>query len=386
MNEVVLARALSRGAILVLALVALALIGIQLKWVLVQLFAAGIVAAGMAPVVTRLSDPQHTRAWRWRPSPALVVLLIYLVVGLFVLTLGTILLQVVLTQGTLLMQRVPQYALTLQDWYARLTQRWTVLDQFDPLSLFGGASGVAQWAAGLLGQVLNAASLLLALFGGAINVLFVLFMALYLSVDGPAMRDYLLVFLPVSRQPQVRRVITNISLRQGRWVVGELFLCVIVGAGAGIGLGLIGVPGAPLLALVWAVAEVIPGIGPFISAVPSILLGFLAGPTTGIVATIFTLIWSQVENNVLVPRVMGKAVKLNPLVVLAALLVGSELLGLAGALFAIPLAAALAVVVDELHQERLLQLAAAELDPTTPETSLRPAVLGPVVSASASRQ
>ena len=67
----------------------------------------------------------------------------------------------------------------------------------------------------------------------------------------------------------------------------------------------------------------------------------------------------QLENNVLVPRVMSHAVKLNPLVVLVALLIGNQLLGLAGALFAIPAAAAVAVIVDELHQERVAQLEAA---------------------------
>ncbi len=148
-------------------------------------------------------------------------------------------------------------------------------------------------------------------------------------------------------------MVTNISLRLGHWVVGQITLSVIVGVGAGIGLGVIGVPGASLLAVVWAVAEFIPGIGPFISAVPSILLGFLAGPTTGVLAAIFTLCWSQVESNVITPRVMGRAVELNPLVVLVALLVGNELLGLAGALFSIPAAAVLAVIVDELRQERL---------------------------------
>ena len=135
-----------------------------------------------------------------------------------------------------------------------------------------------------------------------------------------------------------------------------MVLCFLVGLGAGVVL-------APLvLALVWAVGVVIPGIGPFISAVPTILLGFATDVTTGVLATIFAVVWSQLENNVFVPRVMGHTVKLNPLVVLIAMLIGKELLGWAGALFAIPLAAAFAVVVDELHHERLLAEAHAELD------------------------
>jgi hypothetical protein len=105
--------------------------------------------------------------------------------------------------------------------------------------------------------------------------------------------------------------------------------------------------------LVWAVCVLIPGIGPFISVVPTVFLGFANGPTTGVLATIFAIVWSQLENNVIVPRVMNHTVKLNPLVVLSAVLIGHELLGLAGALFAIPIAAALAVVVDEVHEQRL---------------------------------
>jgi predicted PurR-regulated permease PerM len=349
----VLSRALFRGALWLVVLVALVLLGLQIKWLLLQLFAAAIIAAGMAPVVYFLTRSPRARSWRWRPPAVLVVLGLYLVAAIFVITLVTILLQVLLTQGAVLVQKMPQYAATLQDWYATLASRSTLLAELDPWSLVGGASGVTQWAVSMLGQLLNVASLVFAFFGGAINVIFILFVALYLILDGAAIRDYMLVFLPLQQQQRARTVIVNISNRLGQWLVGEMALCLIIGTGSAIGFSLIGVPGAAFLGLVWAIAELIPGIGPFIAAVPSILLGFIAGVETGIAATIFTIAWSQVENNVIVPRVMSQAVKLNPLVVLVALLLGYELLGLAGALFAVPLAAALAVVVDVFHQARL---------------------------------
>jgi hypothetical protein len=106
MNELVLARALYRGALFALRAVALALalVGMQLEWVLVPVFAAAIVAAGMAPVVSRFTDPERTPFWRTRLPPALVVVLIYLGIGLLVLVLllGSILLRVVVSQGPLL--------------------------------------------------------------------------------------------------------------------------------------------------------------------------------------------------------------------------------------------------------------------------------------------
>jgi len=356
-SESGLARALYRGAICLVALVILVALGLQVKWVLVQLFAAAIVAAGMAPVVSHLSGSARAQSWRWRPSPAVVVLLIYLIVGGLLLVLATILLQVLLEQGSLLIQRMPQYAARLQAWYAALSERSSLVAELDIWNLLGGANGITERIVSMLGQLLNVAGVLLAVFGGAINVIFVLFIALYLTIYGESIRDYLLIFLPAGQQARARTVITHISSRLGRWVVGEFVLCLIIGTGSAIGFSIIGVPGAAFLGVVWAIAELIPGIGPFIAAVPSILLGFVAGVETGIVATIFTIVWSQIENNVVVPRVMSHAVKINPLVVLVALLMGYELLGLVGALFAVPLAAGLAVIVDELHHERAVALA-----------------------------
>jgi predicted PurR-regulated permease PerM len=212
-----------------------------------------------------------------------VVLAIYLVVGVVLFILSSILLDVVLEQGTLPIGRVPEFAVKLQDAYLSVVGRCEALRELDPWSVVGRTGAISQWAIGVLRQMLKVASLLLALFGGALNVIFVLFMALYLAVDGPAMRDYLVVFMPRGRQGQARRVITSMSSRLGRWVVagGELVLCVIVGVGAGIGLGVIGVPGASLLALVWAIAELIPGIGPFISGVPERLRQFEVDTLTG---------------------------------------------------------------------------------------------------------
>ena len=354
MNEMVLTRALYRGSLFVVALLALVLLGLQLKWVLLQVFAAAIIAAGMAPMVNALTGPRRSVARQWRPPPALVVLVIWVALGVVLLVISSILLRLMLDQATLLAQRAPEFAAKLNDWHMYAVNRWSVLQQIDPWDELGGTSALAQWLLNATSQVLNLAGLMVALFGGVLNVIFVLFIALYLTVDGRSMRDYLLVFLPVTRRERARRILANISSRLGQWILGQLIVCVIVGIGAGVALALIGVPGASLMALIWAVCVVIPGIGPFLSAAPTILLGFVAGPTTGVIATIFALVWSQLENNVFIPRVMGHVVKLNEMVVLVSVLVGYELLGLAGALFAVPLAAALAVVVDELHHERLL--------------------------------
>ena len=150
----------------------------------------------------------------------------------------------------------------------------------------------------------------------------------------------------------------TISWRLGRWVQAQILLCGIVGLGAGVGLSLLGVPYAPLLGLLWALAEFVPVIGPLVALIPSIALGFSVSPFIGGLSTVFCLAWSQLESNVIAPRVMGRAVELHPLAVLLAVMIGSELLGITGAVLAIPVAASAAVILDELRTERLRQLAA----------------------------
>jgi predicted PurR-regulated permease PerM len=352
-TELTATRVLYRAAIFTIAMVALGLLLLQLKFVIIQVFAALIVAAGMAPLVARATDPHRTHIFGWRPPKAVVVVLIYLVIGVLLIIIGSIMIDNAVNGLNTLVARAPGYAATIDTWLADLQERSPVLADLHLTDLFGGASGISQTLATVLGQVLGAASLLLSLFGGVVNVLFVLFMALYMTVDGEKILDYVIVFFPRSRQPQARRVMTNITSRLSHWVVGQLLLALVIGTVAGVGLGLLGVPGAPVLGMIWFIAEFIPGIGPFIAAAPSILMGFLAGPTTGVLATIFTFTWSQIESNVVTPRLMGRAVEMNSLVVLVALLIGNELLGLLGALFAIPAAAAIAVIVDEFRRQRL---------------------------------
>jgi len=180
-------------------------------------------------------------------------------------------------------------------------------------------------------------------------------MALYLTIDAPRMRDYVAVFWPRDRQQQVTRLANEMGARLGHWAIGQAVLCVVIGGGAWLGLQLIGVPYAALLGLVWALAEFVPGIGPFLSAIPSIVLGFTVSPAIGVAAAVFSLAWSQVENNVITPKVLGNAVELHPLVILIALIVGSDCWERPGHSWRYPVAATVAVVIDEIRREATTQ-------------------------------
>jgi predicted PurR-regulated permease PerM len=116
---------------------------------------------------------------------------------------------------------------------------------------------------------------------------------------------------------------------------------------------LLGLPYAAALALIAGVGELVPNLGPIIAAIPLIMVGLLVSPTHGLLALVLAVLIQQLENNLIVPRVMSKAVDLHPVVVMVAILSGNELLGVPGALLAVPVVASLSVVVDEIQHERL---------------------------------
>jgi predicted PurR-regulated permease PerM len=360
-----------------------ALILHELISVLMQLFVASIIAAAMTPIVNSVVNSRAMRGLRWQPPRGVVVLLLYLLAGAIAIVLGYLVMRALAREIGTLLENLPQVAEAVRSWLTAVVAAYPgVLDidlnQWVAANLQVALGGVSNALVGMANFVGLAATL----FGGFLTVLFTVFLALYLTIDAAHMRDYLVVFWPADRQSQVGRLANEMGARLGHWAIGQAVLCSIIGSGAWLGLQLIGVPYAVLLGVVWALAEFVPGIGPFLSAIPSIVLGFTVSPSVGIASAIFCLVWSQLENNVITPKVMGNAVELHPLVILVALLVGADLLGAAGALLAIPAAATVAVIVDEIRRERIRSQAALSADGTVLAKVVPSAAADPVVQAS----
>jgi predicted PurR-regulated permease PerM len=119
-----------------------------------------------------------------------------------------------------------------------------------------------------------------------------------------------------------------------------------------VGLYLLGVPYFYVLALFAAVGEMVPVIGPIFSSIPAILAGLSVSPRTALFVAIFWIVQQQVENNLLVPKIMERQVGVSPVVVIVALMVGGSVLGVVGALLAVPTAAVLQVILQEILDER----------------------------------
>jgi predicted PurR-regulated permease PerM len=132
------------------------------------------------------------------------------------------------------------------------------------------------------------------------------------------------------------------------WLGGQLLLSFVIGVTSAIALWAMGVPYFYVLALISAIGEMIPMVGPILSAIPAILVAATVSPGLAVGVAIFFIVQQQVENTILVPKIMGRQVGLSAVTVILALGIGSQLLGVIGAILSVPTAAIIQVLFDEL--------------------------------------
>jgi predicted PurR-regulated permease PerM len=209
-------------------------------------------------------------------------------------------------------------------------------------------SGVA----GVLGLTGTALSVTKSIFNAIIATITITFLTLFMLLEGPTWVERFYALLPERSRPRWRRVGLDIYRAVGGYVTGNLAISVIAGAAAAIVLLILGVPYAVALGLLVGIFDLIPLAGATIAAVIVSTVGFLHTTTAGIVLVVYFIIYQQIENQVIQPIVYGKTVRLSPLAVLVAVLAGAQLAGIVGALGAIPIAAAIQVIVLDILAQR----------------------------------
>lgn len=194
----------------------------------------------------------------------------------------------------------------------------------------------------------NIFSAMVTFFGGLFGIFAVLVMTFYMVVQEDNIEKLVRAISPEKYHSYLIRLLKKISIKMGLWLRGQLLLGLIVGIMVYLGLTVLGVKYALVLGLLSAITELIPFIGPWIGAVPGVLLAFAQAPYLGLAAAIIYLVVQQMENNIIVPKLMSKVVGLSPLMVIIALLIGAKIAGVIGALIAIPVALIISVSLDEL--------------------------------------
>lgn len=181
------------------------------------------------------------------------------------------------------------------------------------------------------------------------NLILVVIAGIFLAGEPRLYRRGALKLAPKDRQEQLGRAFDNCGKALRLWLIGQLFSMSVIGVFTGVGLWLVGVPSALALGLLAGLAEFVPIVGPFASAVPGLLLALVEGPQTALWALAVYVGVQQIESDLLTPLVMQKAVALPPALTLFAVMALAVLFGPLGVLLGAPLAVVCYVLVKQLY-------------------------------------
>jgi len=285
--------------------------------IILLIFLAFILMSALAPLVERLA--------KWKiPRPLAIALIFILVIGSFS-SLIAVGLTPLLNQTSSLTQRLAEATSSLLQ--TNFIDQSIVRQEFSEFSR----------------RIID---FILSFFGNLIAFATVVVLTFYLLLDREKIENLVASFF-AGRQQQVGKLIGKLEEKLGAWLRGQLFLSVLVGVFYYVGLVLLGVEFALPLAILGALLEVVPVIGPIIAAIPAILIALTTSPfLAAIVAGLYFAI-QQIESHVVVPQVMKRAVGLNPILVILAVTIGGRLLGIGGALLAVPIAVVIQVILSE---------------------------------------
>lgn len=308
------------------------------RHVLLLLYVAALLAIGFSPAVRMIERqkliPIGTRRLpRWLAILVLYLTFIAVVVGVFVTVVPPL-----VRQAQDLARALPE----MIDRGQTFLIEHHILDHRVTL---GEAVKQAPGATSYVDTVFSAVGNIL---GGLFGFFTILILTFYLLIDADNLLTGFLQIFPRDRRSRVALACREVTVKVSAWLMGQLVLASVIGISAAIGLWLLGIPYFYVLALIAGVGEMIPMVGPLLAALPAIAVAFTVGPMSGLWVSVFYIAQQQFENHVLVPKIMERQVGVSAVGVIVALLIGGSLLGIMGAILAVPTAAILQVVVQEL--------------------------------------
>lgn len=310
-------------------------------WLIRDIIAIFFVALILAAVIF----PAVEFFGKWKIPPWAAVLIVYIII-VSVLSLAVILLVPVFVNQIIgVATEFPAYYQRIQGGIQEF-QNYSVQYNLNEeiKKLFGPIGKAGQ---GIITSIFG-------IFGGFISILVILVLTFYMLVEKGGLEKFISHVTPDRYHKYVVELITRMQRRVGLWIRGQLILMFAVSILTFIGLLILRVPYAALLAFLMFVLEIIPIAGPIIGGVVAAVLTFLATKsllTTVLVILLFIII-QQLENQILLPRVMSRVVGLSPIVVILAILIGAKVAGIVGALLAVPVATALSVFVKDWKELR----------------------------------
>ncbi|MGH9456153.1 MAG: AI-2E family transporter [Thermoanaerobaculia bacterium] len=321
-----------------------------IREIVVLVFIAGVLAAGISPAVHRVRV-LFRRYFGRRVRRGTAVVLVYIPFLILATLFAIFGLPRVLVEGRDLAAKLPVLI------EARV---------LEPLGAFLPVNEVREMLATETREMR-----LFPYLKGAVNlvisVVIVLVLIVYIMIDAERLRNLFLLFWPAAERGRKRLMILRLSRRMSSWLAGQLFLAMIVGSATFVGLVILDIPYAVPLALIAAIGEMVPILGPILGAIPALIIALFQSPPQFWGVLVMAILIQQIENYLLVPRVMGEKVSVSPLAIVIAFLIGGSLLGVVGAVLAIPAAA----IIQVAFEEAFLSRRERRFDQTRPGTLVR---------------
>ncbi len=320
----------------------------QARAALMLVYISALMAMGFSPIVHFI---ERARSGRKRQPPRWAAILsVYVVLVGALLLVALLVLPPLAAQAMALWVRAPAQFEQTQRWLLRnhmMTRRITFEQAV--------ASGPAGANGNPVGTVLIAIS---SVAGGAFGIVTVVILSFYLLVGAQTMFEYLIRFVPAAQRGDAAAAARQAVVKVSAWVQAQLVLAGTMGLFATVGLWWMGVPYCYVLGVMAAVGETIPVVGPIVVGITAVSMALAVSTKLAVMCGAYFLVLHELEANVLVPRIMARRVGVSPVAVIVALLVGADLYGLIGAILAIPTAAILSIVVEDLlaaHEHIRLQ-------------------------------
>jgi len=309
----------------------------QTTQVLTILALSILLATALRPAVDRMTSNPLPLIRVYIPKP-LAILFIYLVLSALLVGIGFLVIPNLVQETRQFIASVPAYVDVLNG-LLQGSQSIPFLPRLGALE--------EQLSMQLISSLSQAVNVLLFALQTVVSLLsfgVVLVITFFLIMDADQLYCHILNLVPPARREQVQAMTEEMGQKVEGWLKGVFLLSVFIGVATGLGMWALGMPYPVLLGLAAGLFELVPLIGPYIGAAPAVIVALFQGPWTLAVVVVFYVVLQQVENNILAPAIIGHEADLPPLLAVVSLLLGAALLGILGALLALPVAAVLQVL------------------------------------------
>ena len=291
---------------------------VYIRDILFILFISLIIMSAFKPLVEKL-EKTHI--------PRIVAILTVYISGLIIIIyVGGTLLPPLITQSINLGQSLPKYLETVFPFVSIDTQ--FITQQIAPI-----------------GE--NILKVTLGIFSNLFHIFTIFIVSFYLLIERRQLENHLAGFMGIKSAENLLIIIKRVEERLGSWVRGQLTLALVIGIATYIGLLLLGLPFILPLSIIAGALEIVPIIGPIISAIPAILVALTVSPLLALLTVALFIIIQQAENHFIVPYVLRKSVGLPPVITILTLMVGAKLAGVLGAMLSVPVVVMVETIIAE---------------------------------------